>query len=105
MKRILLSAFALSILAAPVYAEQRHDGRNDHRVEERRDHQREIIKKRRHWSKGARLDRGERRSVVSDYRRYHLSKPPRGQQWVKVDNDYLLIGIATGIIASIVQAN
>ena len=106
MKRILLSAVALSILAAPVYAQARHDGRNDHRAEERVIiKKREVIKKRRHWSRGARLDRNERRSVVSDYRRYHLSKPPRGQQWVKVDNDYLLIGIATGVIASIVQGN
>jgi len=105
MKRIVLSALALSILAAPVYAESRYDGRNDHRVEKRVIVKKKVIKKRRHWSRGSRLDRHERRMVVNDYRRYRLSKPPRGQQWVKVDNDYLLIGIATGVIASIVQGN
>ncbi|MDD5324311.1 MAG: RcnB family protein [Polaromonas sp.] len=46
-----------------------------------------------------------RQYVVSNYRAYHLSPPPRGQQWVQVGSDYVLIAIATGIIANIVLNN
>ena len=40
--------------------------------------------------------------VVTNYRGYRLSPPPRGHQWVQVGNDYVLIAIATGLIANIV---
>ncbi|MDR3452840.1 MAG: RcnB family protein [Rhodoferax sp.] len=43
-----------------------------------------------------------RQYVVNDYRAYRLSPPPRGQQWVQVGSDYVLIAIATGLIANIV---
>ncbi len=39
---------------------------------------------------------------VVDYRSYRLSAPPRGHQWVQVGADYVLIAIATGLIAHIV---
>ncbi|OOG52177.1 RcnB family protein [Polaromonas sp. C04] len=47
-------------------------------------------------------DYRNRQYVVNDYRAYHLSPPPRGQQWVQVGSDYVLIAIATGLIANIV---
>ena len=40
--------------------------------------------------------------VVVNYRQHHLAAPPRGQQWVQVGADYVLVAIATGIIANIV---
>ena len=43
--------------------------------------------------------------VVNNYRNYRLSPPPRGQQWVQVGSDYVLIAIATGLIASIVLSH
>ncbi len=43
-----------------------------------------------------------RQYYVNDYRAYHLSPPPRGQQWVQVGSDYVLIAIATGLIAHMV---
>jgi Ni/Co efflux regulator RcnB len=42
-----------------------------------------------------------RQYVVSDWRGHHLSAPPRGHQWVQVGGDYVLVAIATGVIASI----
>jgi Ni/Co efflux regulator RcnB len=36
--------------------------------------------------------------VVRDYGHYHLRHPPRGYHWVRSNNDYLLVAIATGII-------
>lgn len=42
------------------------------------------------------------RYVVTDYRAYRLSPPPRGHEWVQVGPDFVLIAIATGLIAHIV---
>jgi Ni/Co efflux regulator RcnB len=39
--------------------------------------------------------------VVEDWRAYQLSAPPRGYHWVQTGGDFVLIAIATGIIASI----
>lgn len=46
-----------------------------------------------------------RPNYVVDYRVYHLSPPPRGQQWVQVGADYVLIAVATGLIANIILNN
>ena len=54
--------------------------------------------------KGERLAQGHRGTKVSDYKRHGLRKPGRGQEWRKVDNRYLLIAAATGIIADIVTS-
>jgi Ni/Co efflux regulator RcnB len=42
-----------------------------------------------------------RHYVVDDWRGHHLSAPPRGYQWVQTGGDYVLVAIATGLIASI----
>ena len=41
---------------------------------------------------------------ANDYKRHGLRKPGQGQRWVRVDNDYVLISIASGIIAGIIAA-
>ncbi|MES2878511.1 MAG: RcnB family protein, partial [Pseudomonadota bacterium] len=43
-----------------------------------------------------------RQYYVTDYRMHHLRPPPRGQQWVQVGPDYVLIAIATGLIVHMV---
>jgi Ni/Co efflux regulator RcnB len=43
-----------------------------------------------------------RQYVVNDYRLYRLGPPTRGHEWVQVGSDYVLIAIATGLIANIV---
>jgi Ni/Co efflux regulator RcnB len=46
------------------------------------------------------------RYYVDDYRVYHLRQPQRGYRWVRSDNgDFLMVAIATGIIASIIAGN
>lgn len=39
--------------------------------------------------------------VVDDWRGHHLSAPPRGYHWVRTGGDYVLVAIATGIIAQL----
>ncbi len=40
--------------------------------------------------------------VVDDWRGHHLQRPGRGQQWVQVGSDYLLVAVATGLIAQVI---
>jgi Ni/Co efflux regulator RcnB len=37
-----------------------------------------------------------------DYRHYGLSAPPRGYQYVRVNNDVVLTAVATGVVASVI---
>lgn len=43
--------------------------------------------------------------VVDDWRGHHLRQPPRGQHWVQVGGDYVLVAVATGIIADMLLNN
>ncbi|MBA8839082.1 Ni/Co efflux regulator RcnB [Ochrobactrum sp. 19YEA23] len=110
-KKVILAAVALSFIGAPLAAQaqdyQRKPG--PHRMEQkprpshgkefgrndRRDHGRQ------HWSKGQRYNDWRRHPEVRDYNRYGLRRPGPGQRWVKVDNQFLLVTTATGIIAGI----
>jgi len=57
----------------------------------------------RHWNRGDRLPMQyrDRQYIVNDWRGHNLSAPPRGYQWVQNGSDYLLVAIATGIIAQL----
>jgi Ni/Co efflux regulator RcnB len=111
MKRILLATVALSLLATPMaFADQRGGPGRDVRQTERhqvyKHHGPSVVVKKKvvvkRWQRGNRLPAWERKMVVRDYHRHGLRKPARGQEWVRVGNDYLLIGITSGIIASLV---
>ncbi|HEU4670471.1 MAG TPA: RcnB family protein [Dyella sp.] len=57
------------------------------------------------YKKGGRVPVEYRRGtyVVTDWREHHLHAPPRGYEYIRSDNgDFLLVAIATGIIASII---
>jgi Ni/Co efflux regulator RcnB len=43
--------------------------------------------------------------VVDDWRGHHLTKPPRGHHWVQAGNDYVLVAVATGVIAQVLLNN
>ncbi len=105
MKRLLLAATALSLLAAPMTAFAQ-PGRDDHRNDNRPGM---MMRGPSHpdWHKGGRIGRDDwnRGQRVTDYNRYHLSRPPRGYEWRRVDNNYVLAAAATGLIAGLVLAN
>lgn len=117
MKKFIVALVAATVLAGPIAtAAQAQDWRNDRsrqverhvdkRVDKRVNVDKKVVIHKQRWSKGHRATAAERRRMadVRDYRRYRLSAPPRGYKWVKVDNDYLMIGIATGVISSIIAA-
>ena len=121
MKRLLIATTALTLLVAPMSAAfaqsyDRHDDRNnamtmqrhdnDHRNDYRNDY-RHDNGQHRGWYKGGRIERNDwdRGQRVNDYRRYHLQRPPRGYEWRRVDNNYILAAAATGLIMGLVLAN
>lgn len=55
------------------------------------------------WRKGGRVPEKFRGAgyQVNDWRSHDLPAPPRGHRWVRVNGDYVLVAIATGVIAQI----
>jgi Ni/Co efflux regulator RcnB len=88
----ILATFAMTFTGGIASAQRRYDNRRYVRHDE--------------WRKGARMSRNDwRRGRRFDYRRYHLSAPPRGYEWREVDGNYVLAAAATGLIATIIAAS
>ena len=91
---------------------ERRDDRRDFRAERRDDRRdfRHLPNPRYYNARGPEFRRGHhipheyrgRQYVVTDYRSHRLYAPPRGQQWVQVGGDFVLVAIATGLIAHLV---
>jgi len=123
MKRFITASLAVLMLAGGAGAASAQDWRKDHnnngrydsrdrayeqgRRDQARAEDRHDRREYRRWAKGQRLEQRYRdnRYYVSDYRRHGLRQPPRGYRWQKVDNQYLLTAVATGLIASVIIAN
>lgn len=67
-------------------------------------HYRDVRYDYRQWRRGDRLPSYYRTHYrVVDYRHYRLRPPPRGYHYVRDDRgDYLLVGIATGVILGVI---
>ncbi len=53
-----------------------------------------------HWQHGQHYN-GSRR-VVSNWQYYHLRQPPHGYEWVQDGSQFVLIAVASGIIADVI---
>lgn len=126
MKKTILSAIALSMIATPVLAADRRDDRRDTDqrtvIVQKQPSQRTVIvqkqtyqapryqapryqaQQNRNWRRGERFDYRQARNyrVINDYRARHLKAPPRGYRYVQSGNDAVLVGITTGLIAAII---
>ena len=105
-----LTAFVFS--AAPVLAGDghKHDGtpaqgkshKATPKADGRHDNGKHLGWYKQQWKRGDRIvwTDVEPRYYVTDYRTYRLSAPPEGYRWVRpVDDRYLLVEVATGLIA------
>ncbi len=54
------------------------------------------------WHQGDHYN-GGRQAV--DWRQHHLRQPPSGYEWVQSGNQFVMIAIASGVIASIIAAS
>jgi Ni/Co efflux regulator RcnB len=113
MKRLLTSVLALSLLSGTAAWADPHGGKHGDkgryddygRYEQgRHDNGNHYGQRKHRWARGERLPPAyyQNRAYYVDYRTYHLRPPPRGYRWVRVDNDYMLIALTTGLIASII---
>ncbi|HEY2007381.1 MAG TPA: RcnB family protein [Rhizomicrobium sp.] len=112
MKRLIIAATTLTLLALPAMAQDRHDDRHDNNTmmmnhDDHHPGNSMMMQGHHDWHKGDRIggddwNRGER---VSDYRSNHLRRPPRGYEWRRVDNNYVLAAVAGGVIASVIAAS
>lgn len=117
MKRLILAAVALTMFAAPAaYADQRPSGR--HEFQRSQNHQapkpgwqnghvvkkkvvKKTIVKQPRWARGHQVPGWKNHRYVRDHHRYGLKRPGRGQEWIRVGNDYLLISISNGRIVGL----
>jgi Ni/Co efflux regulator RcnB len=119
MKRIIGSVLALSLLASGgAFAagqdhrddrdppQDRKDQRDDDRGPQQARHDDRHDNGRhagpRHYKRGERLASDHRGDRVPDYRKHGLKAPPRGHEWRRVDNQYVLIAVASGVISSVI---
>lgn len=104
MKKLFALLMTAAVFAAPMaQAQGMHSDRGrDVRSERTVTTQKKVVVQKR-WSRGGKLSSAQRRNVIGDrdYRRYKLSSPGRGQSWVRVDNQYLLVNLATGVIVGL----
>jgi len=117
IRNLLVAASLLAASGLAFAAPDHHHGRGDHGHDRRHDRDRHEWRHDRGRHEGWRHDRGHRyvdyrhghhwerghryygpTYVVRNYGYYRLRPPPRGYHWVRADNDYLLVAIATGII-------
>lgn len=96
-KAIALSAIAAMLSSGLAFAQGPPNRGNDQGREHYVHH--------RNWKRGAHIAKSDwARGRQVDYRRYHLSRPPRGYQWREIDGNYVLAAVATGVIASVIVA-
>ena len=103
MKRLLLavSLATLAMTAAPVALAGGKGNKHHHHDDHRDDH---PPGKHRGWHKGEKIEVVylQPRYYVEDYHHYRLAPPPRGHRWVRTDDGkFILVAVATGIIADI----
>ena len=100
MKKHLLLAASLALLSLSSVAIAKGHGRG-HGGGDHGDH---PPGQHRGWHKGERIDvvYMQPRYYVEDYRVYHLAPPPPGHRYLRdPDGRFILVAIATGIIADI----
>jgi Ni/Co efflux regulator RcnB len=113
MKRLVTAALALSLLGGTAamaqpdhgYGQDNRQGYSSNNGHDNgRDNGRHMGQQH-NWARGQRLPPEYRgRDHYVDYRRHHLRAPPRGYQWVQVDNNYALVALTSGLISSIIAS-
>ena len=111
LRKILLGAAAASVLAAPAAAAPFGHGNYNDRAYDGRGHVERVVTTRTvsQYRQAPRFRVGQRfdRRYATNYRmiqnphHYRLHDAPRGYRWVQSGNDALLVGITTGLIASV----
>jgi Ni/Co efflux regulator RcnB len=118
--RTLTTLVAALVMAVPALSMAQPHDRDDHGPDRGHDNRRDDRREGRHddhdrhdvrgagpnhdFHRGGRLPSHyrERQYVVDDWRGHHLHAPPRGYHWVQTGPDYVLVAIASGLIAQVI---
>lgn len=101
-------AAALAMLAGPAMAQQGPPHDQDHGPQNMQYAPRPAPQHQAYgpphgsWHQGDRYN-GGRQTV--DWHQHHLRQPPVGYEWVQSGNQFVLIAVTTGIIASIIASS
>lgn len=126
MKRLMIGVTALALLTSPAAMarpdsnnhdnngrarNQQHEGRQWHEPSGRWDsgRHRGWGRDRGHnarWGRGQQMGYNDWRNAQRvDYRRYHLRQPPRGYEWRRNNDRFILAAVASGVIISVILSN
>jgi len=96
---VAASVFGLVLTGS---AMAQHDDHHDFHDDHHNDH----YVQHNDWKRGYHMNHGDwDRGDRVDYRQYHLAAPRRGYEWRRVDGNYVMAAVATGVIASVVAAS
>lgn len=116
MKKLILAAVAVSMIATPVLAAapQRHDQPRQQHGQQYRPGPTKVVVKQvykpapkaqyRSWKKGQKFEsRYARNYRQVDYRGFHgrLKAPPRGYRYVQSGNDVVMVSVVSGLIGAV----
>ncbi|MDL2400584.1 RcnB family protein [Rhizobium mayense] len=101
MKKLFSILLAASVLATPLtMAAEANAAPVPHKeavVEKKK-----VVVHKGQWVKGRHLSAADRhRAKTVDYRHHHLKAPPHGYHWVRIGNNFLLVGITSGLISKV----
>jgi Ni/Co efflux regulator RcnB len=114
VKKFILTALAVSIVASPLAAAPALAQQERHETVVRHQPSRHVVVNRtvarnqapgfRTWRKGQRFDTRYARNYqeIRNYRNYRLNAPPRGYHWVRSGNDAVLVAITGGLIGAVI---
>ncbi len=127
MKSLLIGLTSIALLTSPVAMAQsdqhrgqrgenpqhqvakQHEGRQWHKQSGRWDNGRHRGWGRErghnyHWGRGQQMGYNDwSRAQRVDYRRYNLRQPPRGYEWRRNDDRFILASVASGMIVSVIM--
>jgi Ni/Co efflux regulator RcnB len=59
----------------------------------------------RRWTRGQVLPPASRTGPVTDYGRLHLRRPPRGYQWYRCGDQFVLAAMDSGLVFEVIDEN
>lgn len=122
MKKLMLAMTVGALLTSPVAIAQSGNGNNSQRSENLQHEGRQWHPQSNRWDNGrhrgwgrergdnARWGRGQqmgyndwRRAHRVDYRRHNLRQPPRGYEWRRTNDRYVMASTVSGMIISVIR--
>lgn len=124
MKSLMIGATVIALLSSPVALAQSGNSRNAPRAQNQQHEGRQWHQQSNRWDNGrhrgwgrdrginARWSRGQQMGYNDwhnarrvDYRRLNLRQPPRGYEWRRSNDRYVLAAVASGVIISVILVN